>query len=858
MNEEYNLGIGIRARIESVIEGEQEFEQTLQNIPTRIEQRIGNVINQPAFQEGLTPRDIKDLQDWAKYSSGLYNPLRKQLKQMAEDFEVDDSIGPLNKSQRMKHARRLAKLKGNLSDLTTDLTQDASQFGIDKERLPIIQAALRDASNEIGGDLDKLIQKFKSAKEESTGLLETLQKYGSLALAYNTGRQVLGLALSGELLTKQIEARYNTSFDLTSPISMYSEIEQAKLYERTAQREFEGREKGTLIGAGAGLLAGGVGLAFSGSPMMATALYWGAKSLTEDIFGYMAKHENTIDTGYTMAELKKLGQLFGGGTSLFQGASGYEKLITSLSSRFGTNMRGSSGLGFTADEEAQFKGMFGESLGRFDNDLYSSQLLFSRYAGLNPSSIFSLNQVSRLSGENYNASFLSNIAGLTKETFGQNSDNRRIVDVLENIRDIQMQMLKMGIETSDATRFGRIPGLILGLNSPFGRMGDLGMDTLSGLQRLGQPTNLAEEALLYRAIGGKGLFGPDGYLVRKSRGMLDSNNFIDILSSYARDFEGEPNAAQAFLSQKFQGLPPELMLKMSQLLSGGSIDVVTGRQVGQDGRPTSEIHEQLSLKSILKRFQESGDSAKEFKDIFGDLNGKISNWATLEEEIRNKNLSAARNFYDTISEGQKKSADFWQEMSNSAKAQSTMLDALDKGIRETIQFLITKGIISDPEKIKEEYNNQKYDAIFNIGNKLSGGRIRLLSGGMNLENYQNAMARALAEQLDTEDLEFVPSEKGNRLWEKRTKKLTGQDEINYYLEKFRKRLDKINTEEKGRLDKSTSSIETGDSANDLANVGNAIHSLLNRIDIILDKRNEVDVNIHSRDYLIDFQSRTIG
>src|ERR1035437_9817692 len=98
MNEENSIGFEVQARILPQIEGAEAFEQNLRNIPNQLNQTVGDVMSTPGWQQNLTQEQVKESQEWLKYSGGLFQSMQEQTKDFLDDMGIDMSGGKITKS----------------------------------------------------------------------------------------------------------------------------------------------------------------------------------------------------------------------------------------------------------------------------------------------------------------------------------------------------------------------------------------------------------------------------------------------------------------------------------------------------------------------------------------------------------------------------------------------------------------------------------------------------------------------------------------------------------------------------------------------------------------------------------------
>lgn len=849
------LALEIQAKLLPHLEGINEFEQNVNSLPSRMKSRVSETVKSEDFQGSLNEEQKKAADAWLKYSQELYKPIQEKTKHIIDDYFVDLSGGKLTKQQQGKHVRNLEKLKLDSEKLEEKLIDDLRSYNkglndnkFSPEQIQIIAASMKGARGEIIEEVDAIKKSFtelnsaiNTTNKETASFLETAKRGGILALGYNVSKQLLDLELKGQLVGKEIEAQYKTAFNLQSPFQMYGEKKSAELFERTRERSFQAEKQGTLVGGGLGLAAALTALLMTGTgvgtiPGLAIlgGGIIGGTSLGKDVFGNIAQQENVTDTGEVQAALKLINQLTSGANSLVESAKSFEISARKLSARFGEDLRGSSGLGYTADQELAYKAASGEARGLFNRNLYDEQLKFIRAYGVDPNAIMDISRMSRLTGEEYGADYLVNARRISKGLFGEKSDEARVLDILSAQKEILLKLLQVGVDTKDSLKFAELPKLFMGVDSPFGRSGEMGERTFRGLQSLTQPGSQAEEALLFQALGQYGLTGEKGYFHRKAQGILSPENLGDILTTYRDKLGGSQQLAELFLRNKGGQIDEPVLMNLSKLLAGESIRL----NVGERDKPKFE---EMNIDKIIEKF--SGEWKKLTPDkvndiLAGDLKGKITQYESVDEEIRRQNLKTAENFRETILEAQKKSADFWEIMGKSATAQKSMTEALDQGIKETVSFLVRKGIIDDPELINKEYHNKKYDLIYRMTAEATGEKTDdMLSNGRDLQKYISDMAKIISDKVTTHKTVVDPLGGMHRL------EISGQEEIDYHKNEFEREIQKldeernnlqkpvIQPEEKSKLDydKSAGDSTSGNSQNIGQTISNEIQNGQNQL-----------------------------
>ena len=377
-------------------------------------------------------------------------------------------------------------------------------------------------------------------------------------------------------------------------------------------------------------------------------------------------------------------------------------------------------MGYTPDRSMMIRTLIGEALGRDDVDLTKEQMRISRSLGISPEELSQINTVTKFGGITYNPSNLLSVAQLSQNTYGNDADSKRILDVLHSINEIQKQMLTVGVDTKHALEFSNLPALIMGVNSTWGRIGsgEHGMDTLQGILSLGNPQSPAANAMLFMALGQNGLFGREGFLYRKAQGLLNPDNFEAVLKNLNKEFLGRTNEAQSmFQSLLPQNMDPEVAMRLAELVSGKGIDVETKRR---NVNKTDLLNympqrEHLTVDDIISRWREIPQKTEtEMQKILGIAGDKITDYEKKEQSIRELNLESAKNFYKTMLDAEQKSAEFWTSMSHSSKLQEEMMNTVNHGYQEMTMWMARSGFIQNPELLKEAYDSEKIRSLHEL------------------------------------------------------------------------------------------------------------------------------------------------
>ena len=548
--------------------------------------------------------------------------------------------------------------------------------------------------------------------------------------------QATQTAMGWALSEAKISAKELTSFNLTSPMGSYAAGEEAKVFKETTERTRESELIGKIVGAIAavGLVAatGGTGAI----PLAAMAA--GGSMFGGMMGGQFAEIENTESRAKLEADIKYRSEAYAEASRLVQSSMAYDISKFKAGQRFGKEGIGGSVLGYSPDETLELQKSFGEQYGRMDEDLFKEQTLFARKSGLDPRQMYQFGEMERLTGNKLSYGEFSEVEKKSQQLFGTDVDKERVVDILKDIRSVAMKQLKAGIDTHDAIRFAvDLPRMLMGNASPYGRAGDLGAETSSAFERFGNPQNLAQESILFRAWGEKGMFGPDGYLSRRREGIMNPRNFRPAIEEYRREGGYTDKGAQAIMEgidpgitmakpvyDKFIGLfgeKGEAQYDEYKLDKNGKRIAIKGEK-DEKGEQKYEMESKtVKLEEFYKMVESEGKGIGEGGKEFLETMKKANSFRSAEEAqqviIREKNLAAADAFQKTIFDGQKAQAGFWVDMSKNADVQKDMVETIRKGIDAQYTWMITSGIETNQVKIKEFLKEQKEHAYERAGIK---------------------------------------------------------------------------------------------------------------------------------------------
>lgn len=732
MTNDSEIALSIRARILPLIEGSNEFFSQLEQTPQRITAPMQQLTQDPGFQQGLSPRQITNAQVFAGGEDVMemqdYQAKIKMLRdEIAASMKASELSGHnLTKYDLFNMHKKMLKEQAALDDFQEKQLTAIDEMDLPKEKKEfmkeVLVSGIKDASiglDELNPKLREMVEQMKAGGEAGDSLFAMLKQGGYLALM----GQAAHTAMEWTLSEARIEAKQLTGFNLTSPMSSYAATEEAKLFKETTERTREDKLIGQIAGAIAaiGLVAatGGAGAI----PLAAMAA--GGAMFGGEIGGMYAESKNIEDRGKLEADIKYRSESLSKAEQLVQAARGYKIDQYKSQLRFGTEMGGSE-MGYSPDEYLALQKDFGSGLGRLDKSLLTEQLAFSRQQGIDPRELFQFGDFERQTGTDLNFGYLSNVQGKTKELYGPDADNQKIIDVLKDIRETAMKQLKAGVDVNDAIKFAvDLPRMVMGEASPYGRAGDMGAITTSAFERFFKPQSLPERALLFSALGQNGLFedksfwetgadqtNPQGYLMKEGQGMFGKGNFGDVTTKLKDMIGGNEKILQGVLENYLKDFPTELKGKMGTLFMGNEVELPVYKrdkkgeiEKDEEGNPIVERTERYSLDSINENLDKG--EVKDFIKNVEEAGQNVSVWEKKQAEIREIDLRSAEKFQKTIDDGAIRSAKFWETMSNSSEVQKVMIETIREGIDAQYLMMIKSGIEKNPIAIENFLQEQK-------------------------------------------------------------------------------------------------------------------------------------------------------
>jgi hypothetical protein len=729
MNEK-TVAISIQARLEELLGGE-EFERKLAQYAEKV-QTIGSSVSSGYARliedqnDFATPMEIKENEKSRKAVEASIKRAQEYMNQTfveftdyVEDYGTDGLTKQQVRGQQRKFDRARAKSIKELEDARTFIANDLSLQDEDrKTKLEFIDNSIIELNNYWKG-FNEEIKKFADGLNETNNtFMEMLKQAGILAI----GGQALDYGLKVARVNALIEAKEKTSFDLTSPQGMYQEQAQLELFKETQQR--------SLMYSGIGSVAGGIlgGVLGGGNPLfVAGGVAFG---------GYMgdkvAELLNIEKSADVESELKFLSQSQQQANQFYERYKAYEIPAKQLSTRFGEDLRGTNDLGYTAEQELQYKKTFGETLGRYDKEAYSEQLTFSRAKGLDPDMVMSLNLGTKFWDSAYGVTDFKKVEDASKKMFGEDSDNKRIIELLTAMKEVSLQQLQLDVDAKrdDTNKFLQLPSLLFGVDNAYGRFGEggFGSKTLSSLQGMMNPKSEAHETFLFRALAEDGDILKYNELRRKGLFGYDENDenktttFEKLMRQAQKDSGGNNLAVQFMITELLEGgavgsVPAGLIPRLGKLLSGEGIEVALDAN-NPDKKTSINLEQMFKILSNKEGTNETKENLLNyFKDQADNATTEMEKTAKTISEIQ---IDIGKTWEKVILDSQKKMAEWQEKWLTSGNTISKVQDMLEKGMQQLSKYLAKIGIYSSEEDITQKFHDERYNIIYRYnGNEKS-------------------------------------------------------------------------------------------------------------------------------------------
>lgn len=770
MDQKKNLTVEISARVKELL-GTEELENKFRQIEEKINEPLPDVSKTfEAVRQSQTYQQFQEesetLPFWQKLMQAPAGLLGAETEKLDENIdrvrqrvktEIEGYIASGTEPKKPtvdKYNRWFANLEGKIDevfgraiDRINEKLEGARTEGeagmLEQEMLAVeeLRDKYKDAVTTQKEGLDQLLDSTKKATDGVQSFVDVLSKLGILGFASQMLLKGVDLSTRYGVLEEQIAKRYGTAFDLGSPIGTYSQQEQAQLFDVTSRRSFEAEVTGTAVGGAVGgglgalaFLIPGIGTAAGVASVLGGSMF--GQAIGSKIFGREAEEQNIAEQEALERELNYINQAYG---IISQNVQGYRQLDvaeTQLRARLGenTNQRYLRDLGFQRTEEAQLKGSFAEQYGRFDEQLFREQTEAARATGLEPEHLYQFGRISQFTGLDYDQEQIAQADVLRRTLYGDDSDSKKIIEVLQSIRGIQERLLQTNID-ADAKRandLANLPALLFGTDNPYGRIDQLGGKTLDLLEGIMQPKSMAHEAFLFNAFGRPDLEeftelkkGGFAGLMQEPDRMKDLFGFMQNVGDQIHPFH-----LYAILNQMMPDAPKGFVPQIRDLFAEGQTTVKN-----RDGEEvTITIDEILNPERNKEKIEALMQSYEENAEKFTSESSRIMT------AVSDTQMEIGERWNALIGEMEIRTQQFINDMSDIPETVKRITDAFEEGLM---------GLKNHMDKMtQEEYLLNKVEEF--IDRDLSEGErrdLRFSSLGPfgTVEDYRQKLAEKAAE-----------------------------------------------------------------------------------------------------------------
>jgi hypothetical protein len=445
----------------------------------------------------------------------------------------------------------------------------------------------------------------------------------------------------------------------------------------------------------------------------------------------LANIENIEKRAEVEEELNFLNQGWATVSNYVNQAQQFDILRTRTRARLKENFE-DVGFGYTQEQLAQYQMQFGDTFGKYDSNLYKEQLAFSRAEGIDPQDIFRLNLTARMTNMDVGMLGLDEGSTLAKTIYGDNISGQRIVDVLNEIKEINERMLKLNVDmdTRDALGMSRIPDLLFGTDTAYGRLGELGGESIRQLEGLMQPKSMAHEAFLYTSLETPNI---KDFTETMKGGIYEGDNLVKILKSVREATQGDETLSYFMLNEMMPEAPKGFIPRMTDLLSdeGKEITRFKIESIDEEGKikyaedeKGERIKETISgytledfekeLAAYNEQINKLTLTAREDQEVREEINNALTGYSQRADEFTSESEKMLRTLHQNINEA----AESWRDMVYSAEIEMTRFwkrQAEDAELVELFTDRITKGLADFEEiikRIKSNISGNNYDDFY--------------------------------------------------------------------------------------------------------------------------------------------------
>jgi hypothetical protein len=276
----------------------------------------------------------------------------------------------------------------------------------------------------------------------------------------------------------------------------------------------------------------------------------------------------------------------------------------------------------------------------------------------------------------------------------------------------------------------RIPDLLFGTDTAYGRLGELGGESIRQLEGLMQPKSMAHEAFLYTSLETPNI---KDFTETMKGGIYEGDNLVKILKSVREATQGDETLSYFMLNEMMPEAPKGFIPRMTDLLSdeGKEITRFKIESIDEEGKikyaedeKGERIKETISgytledfekeLAAYNEQINKLTLTAREDQEVREEINNALTGYSQRADEFTSESEKMLRTLHQNINEA----AESWRDMVYSAEIEMTRFwkrQAEDAELVELFTDRITKGLADFEEiikRIKSNISGNNYDDFY--------------------------------------------------------------------------------------------------------------------------------------------------
>lgn len=601
----------------------------------------------------------------------------------------------------IENAQRKLRERAKGVGLNPDAVDQSLQYGLGEKTYKDYMSA---------GDLGKATgDNMRMGPQGHDGLRQYAKQAAMYMIGYMVSDLVRGFGQYGQanLMTgADISMRSNTILDLNSIVGTRIETSQTNMRNvmQGLQLRKQGYEQvgsfgGSILGAlGGGLLGGlisagnpvgamvgaGIGSMIFGSAASEYGGFLGTKDITKE----MKAQEHEI------LKNKFVSQVMGVAEQRVGVFDQLDQTRTKFRARTGGTYLGTDGLGYTQAEQYQLALQQEGVTGHFNQNTFAGQTAFSRAYGYDPTQMYQAGVSTRYTGEEVGANNL----GRRKDLADRSGMGNRLPELINSVNSLAVIMAKSGVNPTEGSlmQMANLPFLLSG-NSARGRLSDLGMDSIMGINGMFQQSaGTAGDAFLFQAMYGKHGGNLNKFDLMKQQGIFGDGNLRSVIEAGSQ-YGGKETTQMLF---KSLGMDP----KGAKTLSDAAYN--------EDGSVNEDF---------LKQFESIDTNTEEGKDKLAEITGLSREQISGAEKHKEDMVKKMAEIGEKIAGEVRKMQDKLVEVQNNVLKESKSWDLITKEFNQGVADFVeavkklyveeqTKGTYEEQKKINPNITREQYDA----------------------------------------------------------------------------------------------------------------------------------------------------